>query len=170
MRTPSDPSEYYFREFYEPLHRYFYFRLSDRFAVDDLVQTTFLKFIKHSQKETSHEHLVRLLYTIARTTLIDYFRQRHKFAYSDIETVPDHLAAADTTPEYDAQRGEIIDEVHAALSHLSETERDIVTMRMAEVEYATIAHVHNLSESNARKIYSRACQKLQSLIPSYETP
>ena len=61
-----------YNEFFTPLFRYLFFRTKDYNIANDLAQTSFLKFLRQDKKALEKEYAVKLLFTIARNTLIDY--------------------------------------------------------------------------------------------------
>lgn len=168
MIIPNDltlvDNETLYNEFFTPLFRYIFFRTKDHEIANDLTQTSFLKFLQNNPNLSSREHASRLLYTIARNTLIDYWRVENKKSYIDIEEIED--LPSDILNQEDEiilqQDKEFINDI---LKDLSEIERDIVSMRLSgEEDYKTIASVLGISVSNARKIYSRIIRKLEVVI------
>ncbi len=123
-------------------------------------------------KPSTKDHSIKLLFTIARTTLIDHWRVVGKHYHDSLEEKEIDPVSTIPTPErqYEIQEGEVL--LGELLDCLSETERDIVTLRMtSDMSYEDISHVSQISSDNARQIYSRALRKVQRLLqedPRYQ--
>lgn len=153
-----------YNEFFTPLFRYLFFRVKDYDIASDLTQTSFLKFINQKFKVVDKDYATRLLFVIARNTLIDYWRTEKKRHYVNIENIND-VESSDKNPEENAISKEDTDFVRRILDNLDDTEREVISLRMSgDVSYEVIASTLNLSVVNARKIYSRGIQKVGVLL------
>lgn len=161
-----------YTEFFTPLFRYFLFRTKDSELSSDLTQSTFLKFLVQNNKPSTKDHSVKLLFTIARTTLIDYWRVDSKRKHESIEAEEIEPVSTLPTPErdYEIQEGEVL--LRELLDYLSETEREIVTLRLtSDMSYDDISQISGISSANARQLYSRALRKVQTVLqedPRYQ--
>ncbi len=155
-----------YRECYTPVFRYLYFRTKDYDVASDLTQSSFLKFMRQESIPTTVDHARRLLFVVARTALIDHYRYNARHKTSSIDEIPEAQDEC-ISQEDEAIRKEDAEYLNITLAELTETELDIVSMRLSgESDYRTISEVLNVSELNARKIYSRAIKKVGTIIKS----
>jgi RNA polymerase sigma-70 factor (ECF subfamily) len=169
MQTEEYPAganadETLFTELFTPLFRYLFFRTRDHDIANDLTQATFLKFLLQKEKPREREHAHRLLFTIARTKLIDHYRVESKRVQVSIDDVPE-LQSLTRNPEEEAVFAEEKQFINDALQQLSADEAEIVSLRLSgDVSYETIAQLTGVSVANARQIYSRALKKVAVLL------
>ncbi len=153
-----------YTELFTPLFRYLFFRTRDQEIANDLTQAVFLKFLLQKERPGGREHAQRLLFTIARTMLIDHFRVEGKRARVSIDEVPE-IPSETRNPEEEAVFAEEKRLIDDALAQLSEGEAEIVMLRLSgEIGYETIADTVGVSVANARQIYSRALAKLKVML------
>ena len=158
----NESHEALYRELFTPLFRYFVFRTKDTEAAEDLTQSTFLKFLLQETRPAERLHATRLLYTIARTMLIDHYRAHARKPVESLEATNIDPVSDEQNAETRYRMNEDIEYAKELLLELSDTEEEIVTLRIiAEMEYADIAKTAGTTETNARQIYSRALKKLR---------
>lgn len=162
--TPESHEAIY-RELFTPLFRYFVFRTKDKETAEDLTQATFLKFLLQENRPIETLHATRLLYTIARTLLIDHYRAYARKSYASLEAHTIDPPSEDASAEDVYSIHEDIAYAKSLLADLSDTEEEIVSLRiLAEMEYRDIAETTGHSEVNVRQIYSRALKKLRAKV------
>ncbi len=153
-------NEALYNEFFTPLFRYLFFRTKDHNIANDLTQTSFLKFLCQEKKALEKEYAVKLLFTIARNTLIDYRRVETKRVHENIDDI-ENIRSEILNPEENAVLEEDKKFVREILHQLDDLEGEVVSMRLSgEIDYDTIAGALGISSVNARKIYSRALKKV----------
>lgn len=163
-RLGAMDDEALYRELFTPLFRYVFFRTHDHEVADDLTQAVFLKYLLQKEKPEEREHAHRLLFTIARTTVIDHYRTKGRRVTVSIDTAPE-IPAETLDPEAEAIRREECQFARAALGTLPADEAEIVALRLSgDVSYETIAHITGVEVANARQIYSRALKKLKCVL------
>lgn len=156
--------EVLYQELFTPLFRYLFFRTRDSDIANDLTQAVFLKFLLQKEKPGEREHAHRLLFTIARTTLIDHYRVEGKRSRVSIDDLPEFPSEM-RNPEEEAVFAEEKRFISDALHQLSADEAEIVALRLSgDVSYETIAHTTGVSVANARQIYSRSLKKIAGLL------
>ncbi len=154
-------NEQLYRELFTPIFRYVFFRTRDRDLANDLTQSSFLKFMLLKKRPVEKQYALRLIYTIARSALIDHWRSSDRKTRPLSEIDVTHLPAEDPSPEQNAITAEDTEFIKQFLDTLSETESEIVSMRLAsDIDHEEIAKTLGISPANARKIYSRAMQKV----------
>ncbi len=154
-----------YNELFTPLFRYVYLRTKSYDLASDLTQSAFLKFLLQENRPTTKEHSQRLLFTIARTLLIDHWRVSGKRAEESIEGTNFDTESDMPSPErnFEISENEIL--VKKILSELKETEEEVVILRLtSDMSYEDIAESLSISSSNARQIYRRALQKVKKLL------
>jgi RNA polymerase sigma-70 factor (ECF subfamily) len=163
-RLDAADDESLYNELFTPLYRFLFFRTRDAEIANDLTQSAFLKFLLQKEKPQGQEHAHRLLFTIARTTLIDHWRVEGKRAHVSIDEVPE-LSGNMRDPQEEAMFAEEKRFIGAALAQLAADEAEIVALRLAgDVSYDAVAAVVGVSVANARQIYSRALKKLKQTL------
>lgn len=163
---PSKNSDYtdeeLYRDLFTPLFKYAYFRTRDYDLASDLAQSAFLKFMLQEKKPGDKEHGLRLLFTITRTLLIDHFRAEARHRIENFGEVGPEIESEMPGPAEEFQRKEDVALVEKLLRLLSETEAEVVLLRISsDMNYADIALATGLSNENARQIYSRALAKIK---------
>ena len=154
--------EMLYTKYYSRIERYFSFRISDKSEAEDLAQTVFLKIImslKNGLWEGTGD--ICYIFTVARNTLIDYFRRaKHASIVSDelVETFADSV----TTTGHMLQR-EQRELLLAAMEDLREEEAHAVTLRyFADMEYPLIAKTMHKKECAVRQLVHRGLKSLRS--------
>ena len=149
-----------YAELFTPLFRYLFFRTSDHEVANDLTQAVFLKFLLQKDRPEEGEHARRLLFTIARTTLIDHWRVVGKRTHVLLEDIPEPQSEI-KDPQAQAIEDEDKKFVRDALAQLTPLESEIVALRLAdELDHASIAEVVGQSAASVRQIYSRSLKKV----------
>lgn len=147
----------------ERIYRYLFYRTHDRETSQDLTSAVFFKAIKNIQRfDTRKGNFSAWIYRIARNTLFDHYRTTR--GSDPIESAED--VADDTNIERDAGDRELIRTVRASFGALSESQREIVTLRVwDQLSYAEIAKVLGKSEASCKVDFYRAVTKLKKLVP-----
>jgi RNA polymerase sigma-70 factor (ECF subfamily) len=154
-------AEALYRDLFTPLFRYVFFRTSDYDIACDVTQTSFLKFLQQNKSVATPEHAQKLLFVIARHTLVDYWRSG-AVRKTVIQTEWGEVLGTDSTPEENCIAVEDQTLVAHMVAMLESVEAEVVSLRLADnLSYEVIAHTLNISSANARKIYSRALQKVR---------
>jgi RNA polymerase sigma-70 factor (ECF subfamily) len=139
-------------------------RTGVRDVADELCQTVFLKcFERLNHYNASQASVHTWVFTIARNTLIDYYRKSKSESTPDMEEVP----ASDITSDTEALTRARLDTEYVAklLALLSPEEADVMTLRaIDEMAYGEIARIIGKSEEATRRMYSRALEKLRGLV------
>ncbi len=162
-RIMSIEHETLYREYFTPLFRYIFFRTRDGELASDLTQTIFLKFMTSGNIPNNELHAKRILFTIARNSLIDHWRSK-KNIHDSLDEIGD-VPANEPNPEQNAITNEDIEFVKNILADFTDTEQEIISMRFAgNMDYKIISETLSITADNARQIYSRAIGKIESII------
>lgn len=123
----------------------------------DLLQDTFFKIHRSRSQYSAQYPFLPWLFTIARNTLMDFFKQSESKAVK-IEINTDKLAAS-------AAVDSSAHDLSAALGNLPIVQRRAIELRyMNEWSFEEIAAEMKMSPENSRQIISRGIKKMRSLL------
>ena len=144
------------KEQYDKLLRYCYAKTKDRFAAEDIVQETFLRFWQSkSYKETGKE--LAYLYTIARNLCIDEFRKQQ---HVNIDICSDAILGCCEIDNHLMQA-----ELNSALDRLPEDQREIIILRFAnELAISDIAEILKISRFSVRRRIKSGLAALKTMM------
>jgi RNA polymerase sigma-70 factor (ECF subfamily) len=147
-------------EYSDNIYRFALKHLKNEMSAKDIVQETFTKvWIKH--EEVSYEKVKSYLFTTAYHAIIDWVRKDGR--NGDFEKVQ-HTAFSEFSISFDIQ--EVLTE---ALDKLPEVQKTVVLLRDYEgYNYAEIAEITNLNESQVKVYIFRARQTLKEYIKRIE--
>lgn len=143
---------------------FFYYNTADREASSDLVNDVFVKVLDKGWRFDSRKGNMKVwLFTVARNTLRDYLRSRHrKKPYLMMDDAIDVPAPGCTCPHEKAELRSEIRALAEALTSLNRRERSLVSLKYgAGLRNKDIAGLVGLSEKNVGVILSRALSKLR---------
>lgn len=142
-------------------------RVGGRAAAEDLTQDVFVKVI--SKIETFDElqgNLSAWIWQISRNTLIDYFREKKQFLFSDMTadseaSQPFDLVDATQDPE----RTVYVAEIMKAVALLSPEEQEVFSLHyVSDLQYKEISRLLDRPEGNLRVIIHRINKKIQKAL------
>lgn len=156
-----------YENFYTPIFRYTYSKVSDRDLAEDLTQTTFMKAFKaRANFAADHQSPIAYFYTIARNLITDTYRKKDRTAVTidplkdeDFwDRIPDHeLDPMAQTLQADQKR-----EMGDLLDILKPEHREIIELKfLYDLSNADIAQKTGKTEANIRQIQVRALRKLK---------
>lgn len=152
-------------EHFGRVYNYFRYRCGDASTADDLAAATFERVLHHLEDfDAERAPFGAWLFAIARNVVNNYLRAERQCDWLPIEACgehPDHAA----TPEEHCIRGEDQAELLAALTGLSERQRDLLGLKFAAgLTNRRIAEITGLSEENVGVILFRALHRLRELL------
>jgi RNA polymerase sigma-70 factor (ECF subfamily) len=147
-----DAPDALFEAYSRGLFRYFYRAVGHADTARDLTQEVFLRVTRAPRPETPGQNTAGWLFRIARNLALDHHRARRRR--------PDAVPLVDTRTRQPSQ--EVDAAVHAALSTLSDLDRDVFLMReMGGLGYGEIAAACELTEDAVRSRIHRARAELR---------
>ena len=147
-----------YEQFIDKIFRFVFFRVGRREVAEDLTQTVFLKALEHIKGFRKESQFSSWLFTIARNSIIDYYRSR-KPVYSLGEF--DELVAKDNTQDYESK--EILVETLNAIRRLKEEEQEVIILHsVEEYSFEEIARITKKSPGALRILKHRALRKLKT--------
>lgn len=127
-------------------------RLSDKYIIEDVFQSIFVKFHNSRHLYSSEHPLLKWIYTISRSELLDSIKKnKAKF----VQLSEDQLNVEPT---------EFNDKIDLdSIKTLSEKEKQALKLRYySEEDFIEISKALNTSEANSRKLVSRGIKKLKA--------
>jgi RNA polymerase sigma factor (sigma-70 family) len=132
--------------------------LSDGAAVDDVVQTVWLRVVRSLVQLKEPERLAAWLYGVARRTVADRFRQLYRRLPADeVGEIPDWDSGLEMLA--------VVDEVEAGLGRLHPADREAVVLHyLEELPVAEVAEVCGVPPGTIKSRLHRARRILQSTL------
>ena len=150
------------------IYRFVYYKIGSDEEAKDITSAIFLKTWNHIQNNTleSAKTLRALLYKVARSTIIDYYRSRGK---TQVVSLEDEKSALDISIETDEDtRIDIkrdVEIIRLKLPLLKEEYKEIIVMRFInELELEEIADITGKTRGNIRVLTYRALKALKDLL------
>jgi RNA polymerase sigma-70 factor, ECF subfamily len=144
------------------LHRFFAMQTGDRRYADDLLQEALLRIHKARHTYQPGEPVMPWLYAIARYTKIDAFRRRRRI------NLEQSLASVPEPAVLPVQGGGSRD-VESLLSHLPESQREVVSMlKISGLSLEEVARATSSSVGSVKQKAHRAYAKLRTLLSRKE--
>lgn len=134
-------------------------KLAMQAAADDVFQEVFLRLHRFRGRYDPTIPFLPWLFTVARNAIIDHQRRQRTIAEHEQpeQASLNAMVAASVATEPSAL-------LHSYLENLSDREKEILTLHLQEgFSFREIAASLRISSSNARKLSSRAIQKLRSI-------
>lgn len=159
----------FFEELYNAhvndIYAFINYRVRNKEATEDIVGDVFFKALRNIEKCDENQSFRPWIYTIARNTLIDFYRKKKDIQSIDIDDTPD-IADEGIDIEKHARDKETLDTVKNAIETLNQAQREIVMMRVwDELSYKEIALITGKTEGNCKMIFSRSIVEIRHLIP-----
>ncbi len=128
-------------------------RLSDKNVIEDIFQNIFVKFHNSRHIYSSEHPLLKWIYTICRSELLDSVKKSRKIKLVSINE--DQLIC---------ETKEIDDKIDLdSVKSLSEKEKLAIKLRYySEEDFTDISKALKTSEANSRKLVSRGIKKLKA--------
>lgn len=148
-------------KFFQRVYNYIRYRVLARDAADDLVSAVFEKVLDKFDAFEQGKPVEPWLFAIARNTLNDYYRRRAVRGGLSIDGFEERIASGESV-ERAAVRSEENALLLAAMSALSEAERELIALKYAlDLSAREMAAQTGLSESNVGVTLFRAMKKLR---------
>ncbi len=143
---------------------YFYNNTQSHSTSQDLLQITFEKLIKYSNRSQKIERFKPWIFTIARNVFIDAFKSKNKRQENSLEHWDDQKISVKNH-----QSQSLKSDKHAllaqAMKKLSPEKRELISMvKLNGMRYQEAALVLETTESNIKVKVFRIMQELKSII------
>lgn len=179
MNTQQLQPEEWIERFSDMLFRFALLRLGNRELARDLVQDTFLSALKSNFTVTGEE-IKPLLYSILKNKIIDYYKKKKSYTFSDIIREDDsddffdssgHWKPGAITQDWETDassetlRSEIRSILHTCLTKLNEAMRNVFVMKFVEeCETDEICSSLEITMSNYWVLVHRAKLQLRGCV------
>lgn len=156
-------------DFAGDIYRFVYFKIGHVEEAKDLTSMIFLKTWNHIQNNslTSASTLRALLYKIARTSIVDHYRETgNKLEVSlDDEDHPIDIADDKTDLEGDIDRANDLAQIKSKLPLLKEEYREIIVLKFVnDLDIDEISEVTGKTKGNVRVLLHRSLSALKDLL------
>lgn len=144
----------------EKIYNFIYYKTLNKELAEDLSSQVFLKVLKNISHFKS-DNFAAWLYTIARHTVIDYYRSSQEF--KNIEDCWD--LAAEVNLSDDAHNNFNLEKIKQAMKFLSSSDRELLIMRLwLDLPFKEIALSLNKKESAVKVSFTRAMDRLRQKV------
>ena len=151
-----------YEQYLPRVFQYVNYRVGDVTVAEDLTSDIFNKALTSFTKYDSEKAAFSTwIFSIARNTIIDYYRRRGREKKLQGEALPKDMVFSKSTEE-EASRSEEIHKLHECLGRLNPNERELISLKFSsEMTNREISRITGLSESNVGTILCRAVRKLR---------
>lgn len=156
-------------DFASDIYRFVYFKIGHAEEAKDLTSMIFLKAWNHVQNNTltNSSTLRALIYKVARTSIIDYYRETgHKLNISiDDENNSLEILDENINLEADLDKARELEKIKSELPLLKEEYREIIVLRFInDLDLEEISEITGKTKGNLRVIIHRALNALRELL------
>lgn len=154
-----------YRLYFAPIYRYVYFRVKHAEEAEDLTQSVFTKvYASLDAYEHRGRPLLAFLYTVARNTIIDYWRKKKSVTLDDPERLQAEIDAAHKiVPELQDPFDTAM--LRGAIQRLTDDQQEVVVLRFInDLPNRDIAEQLGKSEEAIRQLQSRALKALRQIL------
>lgn len=153
-----------YRDYITPIYKYVYIRVKHKQEAEDLTHIVFVKALE-AGKKSDIDISLNYLFTIARTTVIDFWRKKKSINVTNPEEVFDNIADDNFDIQAEIIANENISEVQKVVDCLNGDQKDVIIMRFInDMTTKEISQVMQKTEGAVRKIQSRAIGVLREKI------
>ena len=164
MKTDSTLGEFggLYEQYLPRIYGFVSYRIGNRETAEDLTSDIFYKALSgFTQFDSKKASFSTWLFSIARNTIIDYYRKRGIEQRYREESASESFVSPDP-PDEETSRFEDIDKLRECLSRLKPNEQELISLKFSgEMTNREIAQITGLSESNVGTILCRAIRKLR---------
>jgi RNA polymerase sigma-70 factor (ECF subfamily) len=139
-----------YEEYFDRIYRYITLKMGDAVEAEDLTQQVFLNSLRSiSSFRWKGKPFSAWLYRIAHNQVVDYLRKKKR---SDLP-LEETLAGGGDNPQLAAERKLDIEQVLAAAQHLTEAQREVISLRFtSELSIAQVAEVMGKSQGAVKAL------------------
>lgn len=155
----------HFKEFYDLTKKQVYFSaisiVNSSYVADDIVQDTYVNFLKNIDSFDEKRNVFAYLSTIARNLSINYYNKNKR------EIIDDEYVSTTKDEEKDIYAEQRVKDILSLLDN--ETEREVITYHVIlEYKFKDIASIIDKPLGTVLWIYNKAIKKLQGRMKNYE--
>jgi RNA polymerase sigma-70 factor (ECF subfamily) len=165
QRLEADQFIRLYDEYYRRVYNYVRYRCGDAVIADDLTALTFEKALTRlADFDPDRGPFGAWLFTIARNMVNNHLRSEKGRGWLPLESCDEHPDQA-ALPEESLIQGEAQAELLAALSQLSERDRDLLSLKFAAgLTNRRIAEMTGMTDNHVGVILYRAIHRLKAIL------
>ncbi len=149
-----------YNEHVDAIFRFCYFKTGDKEIATDLAQDVFIKVFNHLDTLIEVENKKAFIYTIAKNTIIDFWRKKKSVHEHDLPVGFMHSVASDQQTDTHAYYSEFL----SFVDRLSPTEKEVIILRYVEdLSSKDMAELLGERENTILVRISRATKKLKDI-------
>jgi len=155
-----------YRALVGPLTSWIRSQVRDAGLAEDIATETFLKLVRGSHSIEGGPFAIRSwLYRVAQRNILDHKRARDRRIDEELTDDTPERPATDVTPDHYVLQGERAAHMNAALSELSEDQRQVLTLRfVAELSAPEVAEILGKTEGAVRALQHRGAATLARIL------
>lgn len=153
-----------FKDHNEQIFRYIYARTGNKELSQDITSDTFLKaWNKRLTYKKDKASIKTWLYTIARNTMVDYFRSaKNNNELPIIDEIKDNFPEKGKDK---LEQGQLFDFILKKMQYLSNEESELLTLRyINQLELQEISNITGKSNTAVRVSIHRALDRLRKIV------
>ncbi len=156
--------------YFTPVFRYVFLRIRNKEESENITQEVFLKVFKVIDRfEERGKSPLNLFFTVARNTLIDFWKKKKDLLIEDLGHNFSELNNLYSDAERNTEVGLLNEEIHKALGTLMGEQRDVIELRFfVGLKTKEIAELLNKREEAIRQIQCRALKVLKEYFNNNE--
>lgn len=156
--------------YFLPVFRYIYFRVQDRVEAEDLTQNVFLKIFNSIENfRVQDKSPLAYFFTVARNTVIDYWRKKKNIAESDNTKRIVNMPDSQKDPKKLLEEREKEETVLEAIKHLTEDQQEVIVLKFIQgFSNKEISKILGKTEDAIRQIQCRALRVLREHLNNFK--
>jgi RNA polymerase sigma-70 factor (ECF subfamily) len=149
-----------YEEYFDRIYRYIVFKIGDEMEAEDMTQQVFLKVLRSiSSFRWKGVSFSAWLYRIAHNQVVDYLRRKAKRGVVPLNEL---IVSGGDDPQRVTEQHADIEQVLAAAKHLTEAQREVVSLRFAgDLSIAEVAKAMGRSEGAIKALQHSAIVALR---------
>lgn len=156
--------------YFLPVFRYIYFRVQDRVEAEDLTQNVFLKIFNSIENfRVQDKSPLAYFFTVARNTVIDYWRKKKNIAESDNTKRIVNMPDSQKDPKKLLEEREKEETVLEAIKHLTEDQQEVIVLKFIQgFSNKEISKILGKTEDAIRQIQCRSLRVLREHLNNFK--
>lgn len=169
VKAKKDPQAFgeLYDHYIEKIYRFIFFKVGTKEEAEDLTSDVFLKTWHYltDDRHVGVKSFSGLVYTVARSTLIDFYRKKSKRQECTIEQIPDiELVKEDMTLNIVSDKHDV-QHIFTAIKGMKQNYQEVILLRYVDdLSISEIAEIIGKSQLNTRVLLHRALKLLQQIV------
>ena len=151
--------EQIFKTHYGDIYNFAYHYVMDQDDAKDLTQDTFISFYEKYSSLPAEVDPKQCLLVIAKNKCISFLRHKQVTDRHNVKYFESVIFSANT--EYDTTYDDLLEQLHLAMEHLSDIQKQIIEMKLKGKEYKEISDTLKISMEQVHKQVKKAYAKVR---------